>query len=267
VVLARGFRRAGRTATALLRALPDFLIIGAQKGGTSSLYAALASHPKITSAPKKELHFFDHHHRSLLPYRANFPLNREGRPLSGEATPYYLFHPLVPERIRAAVPGAKLIVLLRDPVERAYSQHTHETKLGFEKLPFEEAVRAEEVRLAGEQERMRRDPAYDSYSHRHHSYLARGIYVDQLLAWRRFFPEEQMLILGTEHLFSDPSATLARVLDFLELKEADLTLPERNRGSYAAPLEPEIRERLRDYFRPHNERLYGYLGRDFDWGY
>jgi hypothetical protein len=248
--------------------LPDFIIIGTQKGGTTSLYAALVGHPGVVPALRKELHYFDHARRSLLPYRANFPLNTEGRPLSGEATPYYLFHPLAPGRVRAAVPGAKLIVLLRDPAERAYSQYTHEAKLGFEKLPFEEALAAEEGRLAGEEERIRRDPAYKSYAHQHHSYLARGVYVDQLLAWRRLFPAEQVLVLSSEALFEDPTATLDKVLRFLGLRGSGaLAFPERNKGSYAAPLSPERRERLRGYYRPHNERLYEYLGRDFGWGY
>lgn len=265
---ARAARLLGRAATAPLRALPDFIIIGTQKGGTSSLYAALAGHPRVAPAPRKEVHFFDRHHRSLLPYRRNFPLRRRGRPLSGEATPYYLFHPLVPERVRAAVPGVRLISLLRDPVERAYSHHAHETRLGFEELPFREAVEAEGRRLAGEEERLRRDPSYRSHAHRHHSYLARGVYVDQLLAWRRYFPAEQMLVLGSEALFEDPAGTLQKVLAFLGLEDPPaLALPERNKGSYAAPLDPALRDRLRDYYRPHNERLYEYLGRDFGWGY
>jgi len=276
VALARGpVRRAARAATvcaraatAPLRALPDFIIIGAQKGGTSSLYAALAGHPGVASAPKKEVHFFDRHHRLLLPYRRNFPLRRRGGPLSGEATPYYLFHPLVPERVRASVPGVRLIVLLRDPVERAYSHHAHETRLGFEELPFAEAIEAEGRRLAGEEERLRRDPRYRSHAHRHHSYLARGVYADQLILWRRYFPAEQMLVLGSEDLFADPEGTLQKVLAFLGLEGSDtLSLPERNKGSYAAPLDPGLRARLQDYYRPHNERLYEHLGRDFGWGY
>ncbi len=265
-----------RGLTSPLRLLPDFIVIGGKKCGTSSLYNYLVEHSDITPAFRKEVHFFDNNagKGNTLRYRAYFPTSlykrrfertRGSDLITGEATPYYLFYPLAPERVRYVVPCAKLIALLRDPVDRAYSHYHHEFRRGTEKLSFEEAIEREAERLGGERERMFRDGNYDSSSHRRHSYLSRGNYVDQLQNWRKFFPKEQLLVLKSEDLFADPAAIVGQTLDFL-----GLSLLEReeyskdNKGSYLG-MDPTIRRRLVDYFRPHNERLYDYLGRDFGW--
>src|SRR6187200_1451927 len=146
------------TATARGRPLPDFLVIGAQKAGTTALYAYLRWHPGITGPSWKEVSFFDRHWwRGEAWYRGQFPLRAGGR-LVGEASPSYLFHPLAPERARSLVPDAKLIALVRNPVDRAYSQYQHAVALGREPLSFEDALAAEDERLVGEVERLLADP-------------------------------------------------------------------------------------------------------------
>ena len=155
---ARPVRYRARVLTAPARALPDFVILGAQKAGTTSLYAYLCAHPDVRAAARKEVHYFDlNYARGATWYRSMFPLaaglarERRGgrRVLVGEASPYYLFYPLAAERAGAVVPSAQLIVLLRDPVERAWSHYRHEVKAGREPLEFEAALAAEPTRLAG----------------------------------------------------------------------------------------------------------------------
>ena len=175
-------------ATARWRPLPDFLVIGAQKAGTTALYAYLRWHPQITGPSWKEVSFFDRHWwRGEGWYRGQFPLRSGGR-LVGEASPSYLFHPLAPERVHALLPGVKLVALLRDPVARAYSHYQHEVALGREPLSFEDALAAEDERTRGEVERLVADPRAFSRAWWDHTYASRGLYADQLERWLAVFP-------------------------------------------------------------------------------
>jgi hypothetical protein len=261
-----------RLGTAPMRTLPDFLIIGAQKCGTTFLYRLLVQHPRFKPAFRKEVHYFDLNFRKGDNwYRSNFPLKvrKDRRYTTGEASPYYLFHPHAAKRARATLPEAKLIVLLRNPVDRAYSHYQHQVMRvkgeGHEVHTFDEAIEIEQRILPGEIEKMLQDEHYTSPIHRHYSYLSRGIYVDQILAWSRFFDKTQMLVLKSEDLFGDSVETLTRILDFLD---APRWLPETysipNKRDYMG-VSPATRQRLDDYFRPHNRRLYEYLGTDFGW--
>lgn len=250
------------------RALPDFLIIGAQRAGTTTLFRHMERHPSIRGAPVKEVHYFDAHASYGVDwYRAHFPLRRPGA-VVGEATPYYLFHPCVPARVRDTLPSAKLIALLRNPADRALSHYRHERRLGFESAPTPaEAIEREAARLSGEEERLRSEDDYFSEAHNHHSYLARGHYAAQLRAWYDFFPREQLLVLGSERVFRDPASELARVWAFLGVAPLDLgPLPHFNQApASAAPTSRSDRERLMAYFRPHNQELYELLGEDLGW--
>lgn len=255
------------------RMLPDFVIVGTQKGGTTNLYNLLAGHPNVEPASTKEVHFFDlNFHRGINWYRSHFPLSARriaGRTLTGEASPYYLFHPRAPGRMASILPRTRLIFMLRNPVDRAYSHYQHRVRKGIETLGFEEAVDAEEKRLDGELERMLRDERYDSFAHQNYSYLSRGVYADQIPAWSRHFGEDAMLVLKSEDFFERPGEVFGRVLDFLELphwKPEILDAASRRRhGERYEPMAPSTRERLREYFEPHNQRLYESLGRDFGW--
>src|SRR5437016_5579333 len=174
---------------------PHFIIIGAQRCGTTSLFEYLARHPSFSLPSQKELHFFDYqYHNGADWYRKQFPLLLGGV-ITGEASPYYLLHPHVPRRIRDWNPDVKLIVLLRNPVDRAYSHYYHEVRLEAEPLDFEAALDVEAERMEGQVERMRADPYYYSYNHQHFSYVSRGIYIHQLESWMTsVFSREQVLI-------------------------------------------------------------------------
>jgi hypothetical protein len=260
----RGGYRAYGSATAGLRPLPDFLILGAQKAGTTALYAYLRWHPEITGPSFKEVSFFDRHYaKGERWYRAHMPVRR--RSLVGEASPSYLFHPLAPERVAGMLPGARLIALLRNPVDRAFSHYQHEVALGREPLSFEDAVDREDERMQGELERMLRDPSYFSLAWWNYTYIARGRYAEQLERWFAAFPREQLLVLFTEQLSADTAATYRRVLDFLGVTARDLETYPRIFDRDYADMNPGTRARLHKEFEKPNRRLASLLGRDLPW--
>src|SRR5215211_3982869 len=256
-------RAKGEAATG---ALPDFLIIGAQKCGTTFLYHLLAQHPLVQPAASKELHFFDNlFDEGVEWYQRCFPQPRlkDGRKtITGEASPSYLSHPHAAKRIAEVVPQAQLIALLRNPVDRAYSHYQMGIRRGFEHLEFEEAIEAEEARLHGESDMVLKDEDHTIFNLQRFSYLSRGIYVDQLLRWSELFGKEQMLILKSEDFFESPQETLAQVENFLGLPywvpeatepraERDKENYERiksNRGRYEEEIDPATRRRLEEYF-------------------
>jgi hypothetical protein len=246
---------------------PDFIIIGAQKSGTTSLYRYLAEHPRIVPASEKQVDFFAHddYRRGTEWYLSHFP-EREPGVLTGEASPYYMFHPHAPKRIFRFDPGVKLIAILRNPVDRTYSHYQHQVRNWREPLPFEEALAKEEERIEGELRRMLQDENYYSKVHRRHSYLARSRYVEQLENWYALFPREQVLVLNSEAMFEDPEPVLDGAASFLGL--SPLKLETYNRympGSYWKEMRPGTRRMLVDYFRPHNRRLYELLGVEYPW--
>ena len=251
-------------------ALPDFLIIGAQKSGTTSLYDLLTQHPHVERAALKELNYFDRYfEKGIEWYRSQFPLPKlkgERKPITGEATPDYLFYPDAARRAAQVVPQARLIVLLRNPVDRAYSHYHHQIRKGRETLAFEEAIEAEQARLHGEMDKMPEDKLPTSSNQKRFLYLSRGVYVDQLLRWSEFFAKEQMLVLKSEDFFERAPETLKLVLDFLHLSDWNPeTWEVRNKGYYEQEMNSATRRRLEEYFDPHNRRLYEYLGVDFGW--
>ena len=236
-------------------ALPDFVVIGAGRSGTSFFYNLLSQHPHVEPAAKKELHYFDllFEAEDVEWYRQCFPQPRlkDGhRTISGEATPY-MSSQLAPQRMAEVIPEAKLIALLRNPVDRAYSDYQQVTRKGRETRTFEEAM------------------DYENLDDAPRKFLSKSIYVDQLLRWSEFFDREQMLVLKSEDFFEDPAGTLKPVLSFLDLPEWkpkvwDLHY-KRNKGDYEGGMDPATRRRLEEYFEPHNRRLYDFLGQDFGW--
>ena len=235
-------------------ALPDFVIIGTMKGGTTYLYHLLSQHPLVEPAAFKEPHYFDlvYDDEGVEWYRRCFPAPRrkDGRwTITGEASPGYIFHPLVPERMAKVIPQARLIAVLRNPVDRTYSAYHHRVRNGLETRTFEEAV---EASLGDDSE-----------------YLSESIYVDQLLRWTQFFDREQLLVLKSEDFFESPQQTLKTVLSFLGLPgwepgASDLG-ERRNAGGYEEGMDLATRRKLEEYFGPHNRRLYEFLGTDFGW--
>jgi len=260
VSTAKHVESAIRRSTWFFRPLPNAIIIGAMRSGTTSLHRWLTMQPEIRGGANKEVHYFDvNWHRGTAWYRSKFSMRKHAVQL--EATPYYIFHPEIPRRLAATIPHCKLIVLLRNPVDRAYSHYRHSVRNGHEQLGFRDAIRAEEERLRdldlGNLEHVRR--------HMRFSYLARGRYAEQLERWFAVFPRAQILILQSERLFTASEEQLKRVLDFLGVPSCS-SLGLRNVNPTAASsLDPALRKALDGYFAPYNEKLRVLLGREFGW--
>jgi hypothetical protein len=261
--------------TSSLRILPSFIVVGGQRCGTNSLYEYIAAHPLVGRAlPLPEVHFFDvSFHRGVGWYRGHFPVKYRpswrkgsaGQRITGESSPYYMFHPLAIQRIAECLPKVKLIVLLRNPVDRAYSHFNHERARGHEPYSFQEAIAREKDRLQGEEEKILADHSYRSFNHQHFSYLSRGVYVDQLERILAYHSGERILVLSSEELFTEPRQTHLRTLEFLGLPVLPLArYPQLNPGTYTG-LNPTLRRRLSEHFGEENERLYRLLGRDLGW--
>jgi hypothetical protein len=252
-------------ATSRWRPLPHFLVLGAQKAGTTALYAYLRWHPAITGPSWKEVSFFDRHWwRGPAWYRGQFPL-RSGTRLVGEASPSYLFHPLAPERVGALVPDARLVALLRDPVARAYSHYQHEVALGREPLSFEDALAAEPERTRGEEARLVADARAFSRAWWDHTYVARGLYADQLERWLAVFPREQLLVVRSEDLGERAAETYDEILAFLGAAPHALQEYPRIFGREYDDMPAATRLALAGRFAEPNRRLQALLGRDLGW--
>lgn len=254
-------------ATRKLRVLPDFLIIGAKKCGTTSLYAYLTQHPSVVPALKKEIYFFMKFYKDGVDtYRAFFPTKvtkwytekiRRRRFLTGEASPEYILGRKAAKRIFKTMPQVKLIAILRNPVDKAYSLYQHRLRMGVESLPFDEAIERELQVARGE------IPTVELP----HAYLAPGIYAEQLKVWRKYFPREHLLVITNEDLNDAPAQTMAEVFTFLGLEPMTLqSYKKLNAFPYPA-MDPVMRARLVAFYRPHNARLYDMLGKDLGWDF
>lgn len=246
---------------------PDFLVIGAQRSGSTSLYHYLTSHPAIAPARIKEVKYFSAFAaRPWGWYRKQFPDSLPSGTITGEATPYYLFHPHAPRRVAARLPNVRLLAVLRDPVARAYSHWAHETARGTEWLPFADALAAEPDRLAGERDRMLADERYASAAHQNHSYAARGRYAEQLAGWLAHVDRDRLLVLRAEDLYADSAGTVRAATDFLGLPPAPLLDPRQHNERAYPRLDPALRRQLAAEFAPANRDLDDLLGRRFGWG-
>lgn len=260
-----------RYTTSPWRSLPNFIILGAQKGGTSTLnYYVGKRHPQVRPSMRKEVNYFDRNfHRGLMWYRTYFPLRAtlKNGMITGEATPQYLVHPHVPKRIASTVPDVKMIALLRNPKERALSHYQMSVRKGRETLSFDEAVRREEERVGPEWERMFEDEYYESLAFRAFSYKLRGRYAEQLRRFYEYFDPAQILVIASDALKHDTATTLARICSFLGIS----TPPHyedsgpRHVRTYGRDMSVETERYLDDYFRPHNEELYNLIDEDFGW--
>ena len=252
-----------RRRHALDRALPGLLVLGTQRGGTTSLYRWLAGHPQVHPPLDKEIQFFSvEWSRGIDWYRCHFGPTGDGR-LNFEASPYYLYHPCAPVRAASVLPKAKLIALLRDPVSRAWSHYHHNVRLGLESLSFTDAIAAEPERLVGETERLQADPTAVSFAHRHHSYLDRSRYGPQVARWREA-AGDRLVVLRSEQLFDEPHRTFQRLLELLELdpwRPPDYERASR-RTAPTPPMPGRLRAELSVGFRQSADLLRRYV--DFD---
>lgn len=262
--------------TSSLRVLPTVLVVGAQRCGTTSMYRALAQHPgAFKPVLHKGVHFFDtSYERGASWYRGHFVRSRQVeeraralgvRPVVFESSPYYMCHPLAPSRIAADLPDVKLLVLLRDPVERAYSAHAHELARGYETEDFSSALRLEPDRLRGEEQRLIENGRARSHSHQHHAYVTRGEYVTYLERLERLFPPSRMHVVDSTDWFARPAAVFSEVLTFLGLPEHPDVQFEQHNARRRSPMRPEDRERLEEHFRPWDDRLTAWWRRTPSW--
>ncbi len=266
---------AGRV-TASQRMTPGLLICGAQRCGTTSMYQALRQHPAVLRAvSRKGVHYFDDvaYLNGPLWYRAHFPLMASGRrrarragepALVFESSPYYLFHPAGARRIAQSLPGVRVLVLVRDPVERAYSAYTHERARGFEQEPFERALELEASRLAGEEDRLLADESYVSRAHRHQGYVARGHYIGQLERMISELGRERVHVVDADDFFADPRPVWDEVRQFAGLSAADPVFEQHNARPRSS-MSPTLSAQLREQFAESDERLAQWWGRTPSW--
>jgi hypothetical protein len=240
---------AGATRPAVLDRV-SFLVAGAQKGGTSALDAYLREHPELCLPREKEVHFFDTDQLFAVepvdyaPYHELFS-PRPPQRLLGEATPSYMYWPTGSERIARYNPAMRFIILLRNPITRAFSHWNYSRLVKREQLPFLEALHAEEER------RLKRSP----YRAKSFAYVDRGLYAQQLQRLWRYFPATQTLIFKTEELLEGPNAVLDRIATFLDIdpfapvtgktinaREYDTVISDEEQRYLARVYQPEIRE-------------------------
>jgi hypothetical protein len=262
---AKAWRRALAQATRRWRTLPDYLILGAQKGGTSSLYNYLCKHPDVASATIKEIHYFTHWfdngeawyrgHFSMEPLLAARQRLRGRRPLSGESSPDYLFNPLAPPRAAALLPHARHLVLLRNPVDRAFSHYRHRIRKGIENRSFEAAIAEEMETVASDIAKGQTREFYDSFDYVKRSYLTRGLYSRQLRPWFAAYARDRFLLMRSEELFEDSRAVYLRVLDFLGLPQWQPTEMGKFNSFSESRIPAGPRRRLEQFFEPYNEEL------------
>lgn len=254
---------------------PSFVIVGAQRCGTTSMYHYLTAHPQVCAALTKEVHYFDvNYDRGPDWYAAHFITRHRAqlrsrslgrRVVTGEASPYYMYHPHALRRMHELLPDVKVVVMLRDPAQRAVSHYSHERAKGFETAELPDALRMEDTRLAGEEEKLASDPSYRSFAHQHYSYLGRGNYLPQLQRLHEFYPAEQVFIVNSNDFYREPDTTYHALLEFLELDGHTLPTYKQHNTYVSAKPDEATRARLVRHFAPLNAALYEYVGRDFGW--
>jgi len=271
--LPRRFQWWLRRISASQRSLPNCYIVGAQKAGTSSLYHHLVQHPQVHQSFLKEIHYFDGgikpsintYNNGQQWYRAHFALKHQlsAGDICLDATPMYLFNPQVAQRIKQTTPNAKIIILLRNPTERAISHYFHSQRHHFETLDIAAAMTQESVRLSA----AIHDKQYKALSYRVHSYQARGMYVKQIETYRQHFSPKQLLILNSEEFFSQPNKILNKVFEFLNIDQAHQipNVKSQNVGNNKTQVPPEVYQQLNETFKQANEQLYRHLGQRYDW--
>lgn len=257
--------------TRSIRTLPSFIIVGAQKCGTTSLNGYLKSHPDICMARGKETWFFDkHYEKGISYYRLHFPLKISSflnpRLVVGEASPSYIYNPRVPERIYTHFPNCKIIILLRDPIERAYSHYKHMLRIGFEDLAtFEAAIEKEAERTCGELEKIMNNGFYFSQSRELFSYLGKGIYYPQVKAYLDKFGKDRVLVVDSNSFFLSEKKIMSKIENFIDVKPHNYQdFPVWNKGDKSR-LSEATRNQLKDFYEPHNEMLFDLLGRKLSW--
>jgi len=256
--------------TSSLRVLPDFIIIGTARSGTTSLFYNICEHPSVIPSAYDEIGFFDsNYHLGINWYRSMFPTKKHMEKIkkntkfaiTGEDTPFYIWSPIVARRISKIIPHVKLIVLFRNPVDRAYSNYHLGVRAGTENLSFEDAIQSELDRLKNTE--IENDDVKKYTIPR--SYLAKGFYSDQLKIWLKLFKPEQLFITSTEDFEQNAENILNKIYNFLEIPQINFKNLEKHKVGTYSPMKDETRKFLIDLYKTHNEELFEMIGKDFDW--
>lgn len=277
------FEKLYRKLTSRLRSLPDFIIIGAGRAGTTALYSYLIQHPSIAAAltdnnkPVDDFHFFEYMTSNNVQwYKSHFPIlfsksnKHKNSLITGEYTSTYMYHPDVPKRIFNLLPKIKLIVILRNPIDKAYSTYHQQFRFGECITSFEETINAEFRRI-----NLNKDfPELNSNNPNFKNYVAyniirHGIYADYLETWLEIFNREQILILNSDDLKKSTKETLHHVFNFLNISNYDIAPSDNTTVRVTIRKYPSInkstRKKLIEFYKPHNQRLNTLLGTNFDW--
>lgn len=263
---ARGVVHQWGTLTRGFRMSPSFIVVGGQRCGTTTLYRLLSEHPQVIRPTQvKGTGYFDENY-SKGPdwYRGHFPIQRDTK-VTFEVSGFYSMHPLAPSRIAKDLPQVRLVMMIRDPVQRAYSAWKHESARGFEDQPFPVALDLEAKRLEGEVERILADPSYRSFALRHHAYVGRGRYTDHILRFHEAVGPDRLYVMDADRFFENPVEEYARLCEWLGLEPHRPARVDRWNAREGAPLDPEIEERLRAEFAEADERLVELLGWKPSW--
>jgi|SaaInlStandDraft_2_1057019.scaffolds.fasta_scaffold08118_3 hypothetical protein len=256
-----------QSSTHFLHALPDYLIIGAVKSGTTSMYSYLIQHPDIEPALTKQIHFFDQFYgRGIKWYKSNFPIKLSmNKKITGEATPFYFIHPDAPKRIHELIPNVKLIIMLRNPIDRAFSHYQMEYRHEKEKCSFEDALENENSRIEGQFEKLLNDSNYYNHDFFSRSYCHTGMYYNHLKRWMNIFPKEQCFIIDSDRFNEEPDLWYNKTLKFLNQKEFHLEEYKKMKKAKYSPVKDQTRKKLQEFFEPYNEKLYKLIDFNFNW--
>jgi hypothetical protein len=253
-----------RKAFAFNRMEPSFIIIGEARCGTTSLFNYISQNDKVLPPLKKEIHFFDYKFLKKKGwYKSFFPFVKEGK-ITGEATPYYFSHPKAAKRIKETYPDIKIILVLRNPIDRAISSFYKQRDLKLETVDsIEDAINLEEERLKDSMANMSNNIDYD-FNHKNYAYANRGLYYENLERWQSLFDEDQMLIFEFEELFSNIEVNYNKVIEFLNIDKQNIDFKHFNKGTYDN-IDAEFRMELGNFFEDSNQKLYDLLKTNYDW--
>ena len=252
--------------TASSRVLPDFIIAGTVRSGTTSLYYNICEHPSVLSADYDEIGYFDsNYHLGINWYRSMFPTHKHmnevkektGNSITGEDTPFYFWKKEAAERILKDLPNTKIIMIFRNPVDRAYSNYNLGVRYKTEELSFDNAI-DKEIEFLDEH-------SFRETVDSRRSYVSKGIYENQIRLWFNVFPRKQIHILSTEDMSNNPREELKEIFRFLDIDEYDIKQPQKQKVAKYKQMKKETRKKLLDFYKPHNERFFEMIQHEFEW--
>ena len=262
----RFFKRGVAGITASNRVLPNFIIAGTVRSGTTSLYYNICEHPSVLPADYDEIGFFDsNYHLGINWYRSMFPTQKHmneikektGNSITGEDTPFYFWKKEAAERILNDLTNTKIIIIFRNPVDRAYSNYKLGVRFDSENLTFENAIE-EEIEF------LEKNTFRESIE-RKRSYLTKGLYYNQIKIWFDIFPRKQIHILSTEEMQKDPQKSLSKIYKFLDISEYTIKNPQKRKFVKYEKMNDETRKKLLEFYKPHNEKFFQVIENKFDW--